>query len=320
MPGRCASAPTSRTPPAPSSCIRKASTSSSTDVRHRSTGIPGVLAVMARRSKSMASISAIRQSTITVASSKLARFRMGTTGRGASTLNIRPPVCRRFRSCSGASATSTATRRILWRTLRLRRQSRNSDQRGAARLRALSSRIPFRQSPTDADPVDRPELRQRVGQHAAAPAVQRRSRPGSATPTIRTPNPASQFHINEKSYAGYAQANFQFDLGGDASVDGIVGLRVVRTDENIQGFSVTGNPPVATPVDYRKAYRDWLPNANLNVHFARDWQLRLAVTRDAHAADLPAAQSRTDPRSARHRLRSNGRLIAYAPATAATRS
>jgi TonB-dependent receptor len=91
------------------------------------------------------------------------------------------------------------------------------------------------------------------------------------------PNPTTQFHINEKSYAGYAQANFQFDLGADASVDGIVGLRGVRTDENIQGFSVSSG--VATPVDYRKAYWDWLPNANLNVHFARDWQLRLAVTR-----------------------------------------
>jgi TonB-dependent receptor len=93
------------------------------------------------------------------------------------------------------------------------------------------------------------------------------------------PNPAAEFNIHEKSYAGYAQASFKFDLGGDASVDGIVGLRGVRTEEDIHGFSVTGNPQVATPVDYRNRYWDWLPNANLNVHFARNWQLRLAVTR-----------------------------------------
>lgn len=90
-------------------------------------------------------------------------------------------------------------------------------------------------------------------------------------------NPAREFNVNEKSYAGYAQANFQLDLGGDSTLDGIVGIRGVRTTEHIQGFSVTSG--VATPVDYRKAYWDWLPNANLNFRFARDWQLRLAATR-----------------------------------------
>jgi len=98
--------------------------------------------------------------------------------------------------------------------------------------------------------------------------------PNTNDPAI---NPATQFNIDEKSLAGYAQANFKFDLGGDSTVDGIVGLRAVRTSENIGGFSVLNN--VATPVNYRHAYWDWLPNANLNIHFSRDWLLRLAATR-----------------------------------------
>ena len=36
---------------------------------------------------------------------------------------------------------------------------------------------------------------------------------------------------------------------------------------------------VATPVDYKRGYTDWLPNANVNVHFGRDVILRLAATR-----------------------------------------
>jgi TonB-dependent receptor len=96
-------------------------------------------------------------------------------------------------------------------------------------------------------------------------------------------DPAREFNINEKSYAGYAQANFQFDLGGDANVEGILGIRGVRTKEDIGGFSVTNptptTPRVVTPIELHNSYWDWLPNANLNVHFSRDWVLRLAATR-----------------------------------------
>jgi TonB-dependent receptor len=95
-------------------------------------------------------------------------------------------------------------------------------------------------------------------------------------------NPTSRFNINEKSYAGYGQLNFK--LGeGETYADGIIGLRVVRTKEDIRGFSVTAptptTPQVITPVDYQRGYTDWLPNANINVHFGRDWLLRLAATK-----------------------------------------
>jgi TonB-dependent receptor len=57
-------------------------------------------------------------------------------------------------------------------------------------------------------------------------------------------------------------------------------LRVVRTNEDIRGFSVTnGNPSTASPVDFKRDYTDWLPNANLNIHFGREIVLRLAATK-----------------------------------------
>src|SRR5438270_937729 len=96
-------------------------------------------------------------------------------------------------------------------------------------------------------------------------------------------NPTSRFNINEKSYAGYGQLNFK--LGdGETYADGILGLRVVHTKEDIRGFSSAQiqpppAPPVITPVDYQRGYTDWLPNANINVHFGRDWLLRLAATK-----------------------------------------
>src|SRR3546814_4033261 len=43
------------------------------------------------------------------------------------------------------------------------------------------------------------------------------------------------FFGNEKGYAGYVQGRYAFDLGG-MTVDGLVGLRAVRTETEINGF------------------------------------------------------------------------------------
>ncbi|MEP6982244.1 MAG: TonB-dependent receptor [Sphingomicrobium sp.] len=89
-------------------------------------------------------------------------------------------------------------------------------------------------------------------------------------------NPARAYSINEKSLAGYGQLNFKFDAGSTA-INGIVGLRAVRTRDTINGSSVTRG--VATPLEVKNSYTDWLPNANLNVRFGPTWQLRLAATK-----------------------------------------
>jgi TonB-dependent receptor len=89
-------------------------------------------------------------------------------------------------------------------------------------------------------------------------------------------DPARSFDINEKSYAGYLQANYEFDLGGDVTADGAIGMRVVRTEEQLNGFlPAPGGPQV---LDYENGYTDWLPSANMRIRFSPEWQLRLAAT------------------------------------------
>ena len=90
-------------------------------------------------------------------------------------------------------------------------------------------------------------------------------------------NPSRSYTINEKSLAGYGQLDFRFDAGGDTSIDGILGLRVVRSRDNITGTIAELSGPTAINVTNR--YTDWLPNANLNVHFGRQWVFRLAATK-----------------------------------------
>ena len=89
-------------------------------------------------------------------------------------------------------------------------------------------------------------------------------------------DPARTYSINEKSLAGYGQLNFKLGQG-ETFADGIVGLRVVRSNDTITG-TITGQSG-ATPINVKNDYTDWLPNANLNVHFGRDWLLRLAATK-----------------------------------------
>ena len=90
-------------------------------------------------------------------------------------------------------------------------------------------------------------------------------------------DPTRTFNISEKSYAAYLQANYEYDLEGFGTVDGAVGLRVVKTDENLSG-SIRGTTAV-TPVATTNQYTDWLPNANMRIRFSPEWQLRLAATK-----------------------------------------
>lgn len=89
-------------------------------------------------------------------------------------------------------------------------------------------------------------------------------------------DPARTFRVNEKSLAGYLQANYDFDVGGGVTIDGQLGIRGVKTREDINGTlpTATGN----SPVGYRNDYTDWLPNFNMRIRFSQQWQLRLAAT------------------------------------------
>jgi TonB-dependent receptor len=101
-------------------------------------------------------------------------------------------------------------------------------------------------------------------------------------------DPGRSFDINEKTLAGYAQATFRVG-GGETYADGILGMRVVRTSDDINGtqFPPTGAP---TPVNFRNHY------PKLAAQPEPQRPLRASVgpppcrDEDADPADLPAAQ------------------------------
>lgn len=93
-------------------------------------------------------------------------------------------------------------------------------------------------------------------------------------------NPAETFRANEKSYAAYAQLKYGFDLGSTV-VDGVVGLRAVKTKTQIDGFSRvedTGGVVSYPAVSASNDYTDYLPNVSARVGLTDELQLRLAYT------------------------------------------
>ena len=92
-------------------------------------------------------------------------------------------------------------------------------------------------------------------------------------------DPRRNFKINEKTPAAYAQLNYNFDLGS-VNVGGDLGIRWVHTKDRVEGTQFEpGGPALGTPISLTNTYDDWLPNANMNIRFSREWQLRLAVTK-----------------------------------------
>ncbi|MCY7398968.1 MAG: TonB-dependent receptor [Sphingomonas bacterium] len=92
-----------------------------------------------------------------------------------------------------------------------------------------------------------------------------------------TSSPTQVFDASEKSTAGYIQAHYKF---GDV-VDGVIGLRAVRTKSGVAGTSrLETSPGVFTfvPVDGSNSYTDWLPNASARIKITPEVQLRLSAT------------------------------------------
>ncbi|KQS02226.1 hypothetical protein ASG11_15760 [Sphingomonas sp. Leaf357] len=81
-------------------------------------------------------------------------------------------------------------------------------------------------------------------------------------------DPGQRFRANEKSYAAYAQLKYGFELGG-ITIDGLAGLRAVKTKLRINTVTDTGNSD----------YTDYLPNGSARVAFNDKLQLRLAYTK-----------------------------------------
>jgi TonB-dependent receptor len=98
------------------------------------------------------------------------------------------------------------------------------------------------------------------------------------------PVPTRDFSINEKTLAGYGQ--LKFDFQGSLPIEGLLGLRVVRTEDQIKGFQRRPNTATADPNDFvfeplqiETKRTNWLPNLNINAHLSDQLKLRLAATR-----------------------------------------
>ncbi|WNO53566.1 TonB-dependent receptor [Stakelama saccharophila] len=98
-------------------------------------------------------------------------------------------------------------------------------------------------------------------------------------------NQLNTFDANEKSYTGYAQVKYNVDIG--FPVDGLIGLRAVRTEDRLDGISRNVEPDPAgggdvvtfTPVTDRNGFTDLLPNFSARLKFRDDLQLRAAFTK-----------------------------------------
>jgi iron complex outermembrane recepter protein len=92
-------------------------------------------------------------------------------------------------------------------------------------------------------------------------------------------NPVQHFEANEKSYAAYGQLHYGFDA--PVLIDGVVGVRAVRTE-----ISVTGNSRVIVngteqfqPRNEQSDYTDYLPSFTMRIQPAEAFQIRLAANR-----------------------------------------
>jgi TonB-dependent receptor len=92
-------------------------------------------------------------------------------------------------------------------------------------------------------------------------------------------NPNQAFTANEKALAGYGQVHYGF--GSAIPVDGVIGVRVVKTEESVTGFArtIVNGVETFTPRNEQSDYTDVLPSLSARVRFDNDIQLRLAANK-----------------------------------------
>ena len=96
---------------------------------------------------------------------------------------------------------------------------------------------------------------------------------GTWSTDVPPPNVTDGYTADDKTVAGYVQANYK--LG--EIIDGVIGLRAVKTDSSVQGFTrLPGD--VFNQVDVGNKYTDYLPNASIRIRPIDNVQLRLAAT------------------------------------------
>lgn len=105
---------------------------------------------------------------------------------------------------------------------------------------------------------------------------------GPNTDSAPTPDPLQTWDAGEQNIAAYLQAKYQFDLGGDVTVDGQIGVRYAHSALSLSGTQLVipagGGAGVLTPTAVKRTFNDWLPSVSARVRFSPQWQLRLAFS------------------------------------------
>lgn len=111
---------------------------------------------------------------------------------------------------------------------------------------------------------------------------------------LRAPDwdPTRQFDALETSYASYIQGNYEVPLGGDITLDGVIGLRAIRTEREISTYRRVSGTLV--PVQAKTTDTDVLPAATARLKFPFGVQTRLTYSRSIRRpefGDLNPTQS-----------------------------
>jgi len=92
-------------------------------------------------------------------------------------------------------------------------------------------------------------------------------------------DPTRDYDAEERSYAGYLQARYEFPLTDTIMVDGLIGTRVTRTDRRIVGAGLVTDPETdvseVVVVNRSTSDTDFLPNASARINFGGGFQARL---------------------------------------------
>ena len=92
------------------------------------------------------------------------------------------------------------------------------------------------------------------------------------------------YSAGEKSYAAYIQTHYKFPIGS-MEVDGQVGLRAVRTTNQVDGTLKIGSG-AGQPYSKDNDYLDLLPNVSARLKLSRKLQARLSFTKTRTRPDF----------------------------------
>lgn len=101
--------------------------------------------------------------------------------------------------------------------------------------------------------------------------------------------PERGFAAQEKTYAGYLQGKYDIPVSGAIVIDGLVGMRLSRTDRDIQGSGVvigSDGASIVSPVLRSTSDTDWLPNASARIRFGGGLQARASYSKTITRPDF----------------------------------